>query len=79
MNKVIRDRYPVSRLPEDLRDEVGNVTSVRVTLEPTAPPESSLTDILERARRLRAEGKIKPVTTEDAVARVRALRDEWDS
>jgi hypothetical protein len=79
MNKVVRDHYPVSKLPEDLREEVGDVQSVRLILEPIDPPESSLTEIIERARRLRAEGKIQPVTTEDAVARVRALRDEWDS
>jgi hypothetical protein len=79
MNKVVRDHYPVSLLPEDLREQVGNVKSVRVTLEPTDSSEVSLSEIIERARRLRAEGKIKPVTTEEAVARIRALRDEWDS
>jgi hypothetical protein len=79
MNKVVRDHYPVSRLPEDLQSQLGSARAVRVTLEVEEPSTSSLTDILMEARRLREEGEIEAVTTEDAVARIRALRDEWPS
>jgi hypothetical protein len=79
MNKIVRDHYPVSMLPEDLQAQVGDAKSVRLTLEPQGEPKESLTEILMHAKRLREQGKIKTVTTEDAVARVRALRDEWNS
>src|SRR4051795_28788 len=76
---IVRERYPVSNLPDDIREELGPVKSVRLIIEPNDEPQRSLSEILEEARRLRAEGKIKPVTSEEAVARIRALRDEWDT
>jgi hypothetical protein len=76
---IVRERYPVSNLPDDIREELGPVKSVRLIIEPNDEPQRSLSEILEEARRLRAEGKIKPITTEEAVARIRALRDEWDT
>lgn len=79
MNKVVRNHYPVSRLPEDLQRQLGNAKAVRLTMEGEEPSTRSLTEILMEAKRLREEGKIKAITTEDAVARVRALRDEWRS
>ena len=79
MNKVVRRHYPASKLPEDLQAELDGVRSVRLTVEPISEAPRSLKDVIDRARRLRKEGVIEPVTTEDAVARIRTLRDEWDS
>ena len=75
---IILDDYPVADLPDNLRRQLGGAKSVRLTIEPKIEPERSLSEILADVARLRAEGKIKPVSTEDAVARVRALREEWD-
>lgn len=33
MNKIVRDHYPVERLPDDLRQEVPDAVEVKVTLE----------------------------------------------
>ena len=77
MNKIVRDHYPVSRLPQDLQAEIGKAKYVRVVIEqeesrPT-PSREDLLRLLEDAR-----GSARGITTEEAVSRVRALRDEWD-
>lgn len=74
MNKVTREHYPASRLPSDLREGIdpGSTVTVTVVTEESAK-RRPLT--LEQVRqRIPGEG----ITTEEAVARVRALRDEWD-
>lgn len=86
MNKIVREHYPVEKLPADLRAEVEGLDTVTVTID--AEPEQhagesrqdkvSWPELLERLRALRASGEIEPVTSEEAVARIRALRDEWD-
>lgn len=80
MTTIIRDRYPVKKLPKDLRDAVSGSKVVRLTIEAEESPKEtrSLEDLLAETRKLHEEGKIQPVTTEEAVARIRALRDEWD-
>jgi hypothetical protein len=96
MNKIVRDHYPVANLPEDLREGLGDVATVRVVVEVEGKtsvddnlypgltefqdePRKPMTaaELIERIReyqRHHPEG----VTTEEAVARIRALRDEWD-
>lgn len=86
MNKIVREHYPVEKLPADLRAEVEGLNTVTVTID--AEPEqqagesrqgkASWPELLERLRALRASGEIEAVTSEEAVARIRALRDEWD-
>ena len=81
MNKIVRDHYPVANLPEDLRAELGGIEAAKVTVEaidPEARASRPLADILEKARRLRRDGTIASIPPEEAVARIRALRDEWD-
>ena len=75
---IVLDDYPVANLPDDLRRQLGSAKSVRLTMEPKIGPQRSLSEILADVARLRAEGKIKPISPADAVARIRALRDEWD-
>lgn len=77
MNKIVREHYPVERLPEDLRAELGLATTVTVTIEPAperhdqARRAAAITELLEHRRRLQPP-------TEDSVTTVRKLRDEWD-
>ena len=70
MNKIVREHYPASELPENLRTGIApdaRVT-VEVTVEPPTPPFSfrALFDGLKDQR----------ITDGDPVARVRELRDE---
>ncbi|AOO80749.1 hypothetical protein [Bosea vaviloviae] len=85
MNKIVREHYPIEKLPEDLRAELTGQGTVTVTIETEmTPPQNvaaaraSWNALLERISQLHATGAVKPVTSEEAVARVRALRDEWD-
>lgn len=76
MNKITREHYPASKLPEDLREGVapGSTVTVTVTVEgdqDSATRKRALVDLLAEARRARPIG-------DDPVARIRELRDEWD-
>jgi hypothetical protein len=77
MNKIVRERYPVENLPEDLRAELGLVSTVTVTIEAEpkrhdeAKRAAAIAELLEHRRRL-------PPSTESSVLTVRRLRDEWD-
>ena len=83
MNKIVREHYPVEKLPEDLRNLVGNVDSVTIELtEERAPMLKPLTQqeavalMRQSQREHAAQGT--SVTAEEAVRRIRQLRDEWD-
>lgn len=76
MNKVVREHYPVSQLPADLRSQFPEGASVTVTIEDEIRNPLSREQLMEMFRKAR---KTAPGTTlEEAVARVRALRDEWE-
>jgi hypothetical protein len=77
MNKIVKDHYPVTELPEDLRTSFPNGGYVRITVE-WAPPRKSLNELLAELRLPEAQAVGEGVTINEAVARVRALRDEWD-
>jgi hypothetical protein len=79
MNKIIREHYPASKLPDDLRGAVPPQATVRVTVETEdAPSRKSLRQIMRDIEEARRSGKWPATTTEEGVARIRALRDEWD-
>jgi hypothetical protein len=75
MNEIIREHYPASKLPEDLREGVdpqSNVTAT-VVVEGLQRPEHvmSLEEIFAARR--------PPYrSTEEIIASIRELRDEWD-
>lgn len=74
IGKIVVEHYPVEKLPEDLRRglEAGQV--VRVTVEAEAASDPAPRPLHE----LRGSAKGLFKTPEDAVAFIRALRDEWD-
>lgn len=98
MNKIVREHYPVSKLPEDIREELKGVETVNIVID--TPDETSGIPALQSAERayqaylatlqpmnlkeLLADKARNPekyrgsVTPEEAVARIRELRDEWD-
>ena len=75
MNKITREHYPASKLPEDLREGVDpeSTVTVTVTVEGLKRPEHvmSLEEIFAARR--------PPYrSAEEIVASIRELRDEWD-
>ncbi len=82
MNRIVREHYPVSKLPADLREGLQDTADVRVTIEvpvisdrgagtePAAPVGRSFS---ERFRHLRRANFASP---EDVVAYIRSLRDD---
>lgn len=75
MNRIVREHYPVERLPEDLRQSLPEGATVRLTMEtdhaPLPPGRIWIEDLLRRKSDI-------PETGDDPVARIRELRDEWD-
>jgi len=79
MNRIVREHYPASALPEDLRTGIARHASVTVTVtveeEPTRKPmkRQELLATLREARE-RTVG----ISIEEATTRIRHLRDEWE-
>jgi hypothetical protein len=74
-DRVVIERFPVDRLPDELREAEQLGAEVRIVFEPVQPEadegEYPLSSILE-------EMQSKRVFSGDPVARVRALRAEGD-
>lgn len=99
MNKITREHYPVSKLPEELRKEFEGFETVTLVgdtetndSEQTSE-RNSMQDHYDEMmagikpmtwaelyadRLANPEKYCRGVTIEEAVARVRELRDEWD-
>lgn len=77
MNRIVREHYPVSKLPEELRQGLEPNGSVTVTVEEEARKAPSADEMRKQFLEVRKSLKHK-VTVEEAVARIRELRDEWD-
>jgi hypothetical protein len=79
MNKIVTEHIRASEVPSHLRDGIDPSALVTVTVQEesasTRPPpdRAELKALIERARKS-ASG----ITTEEAVSRIRSLRDEWD-
>lgn len=86
MNKIVREHYPVEKLPEDLRKLVsGDSVTIELTIEnedddedktPPLTTEEAVALMRQMQREAAASGRT--VTSEEAVRRIRELRDEWD-
>jgi hypothetical protein len=77
MNKIVRERYPVNRLPEDLRGDLDPSTEVTVTVESTTPVDDgvSITGLIEEVRR-RTRTRFRD--DQDIVEYVRRVREGGD-
>ena len=85
MNRLVREHYPVSKLPEDLREGFEAGASVRVTVDvkpdtadtrPSAvtPEATGKPGLFSQYKHLRRENF---KTNAEVDAHVAALRDEW--
>ena len=75
MNKIVRENYPASKLPEDLREGVDpkSTVTVTVTVDALQRPEYVMSlDEIFAARRPPFR------TAEEIDADIRAQRDEWN-
>jgi len=74
MNRIVKQNYPVSKLPEDLRGGLEPTSVVTVTIEEAVKrPEKVMT--LEEIFALRQP----PFRTKEEIdADLRRQRDEWD-
>ena len=73
MNKIIREHYPASKLPEELRPSEDTNASVTVTIEEEKKPDKvmSLEEIFSLTGfRRRSAAEID--------ADLRQMREEWD-
>jgi hypothetical protein len=74
MNRIVRENYPASRLPDDLRGDVDPEARVTVTiaLEEQHPKHTPTLDEIWALRR-------PPFHTKEEIdAELRRQRDEWD-
>ena len=81
MSMIVHERYPVAKLPDDLRGELDPGAYVTISLSVTeedqsaasaSDPEMTLTEILALAR------KSPRRSATEIEAELRAQRDEWD-
>ncbi|MFN3673175.1 MAG: hypothetical protein ACK4VM_14815 [Bosea sp. (in: a-proteobacteria)] len=77
MNKIVREHYPVERLPEDLRAELGLARTVTVVIEAEDNRSTGAARAAAIAELLAHRRTLAP-SANDSVERVRQLRDEWD-
>jgi hypothetical protein len=74
MNRIVRQHYPASRLPEDLREGIDPAREVTVTVSvDDAPPERvmSLDEIF-------ASGRPRYESLAEINKHVRSMREEWN-
>ena len=87
MTKIVRDRYLVADLPDDLKTLVGGERYVRLVMEPVEPDEATAVDAgsafippahVMSPDELFALRRPPYRTTAEIVADIRRQRDEWD-
>jgi len=74
MNRIVKKHYPASKLPADLKEGLpdGAVVDIEITIDDSdAARRRTLRDYVGVA-------KDRNTSAEEAVRRIRELRDEWD-
>ena len=75
LRRHVVENYPVEKLPDDLRGTIDSSHRARIIVEDMGEPRGRET-FAELQQRIIPRGT---TSIEEAVARVRALRDEWDA
>lgn len=80
MNKIVRENYPVEKLPEDIRKELQGTGPVKVLVEQEEPAGGSAIAPSETGHftRWKERRRADFSSAEEIDAHIRALRDEWD-
>lgn len=90
MNKIVKEHYPVSKLPEDLREGLEPDEKVRITIETDSTPDfdsifPETAELLRHPRRVMTLEEIwalrqPPYRSGDEIdEELRRQRDEWDN
>ena len=69
--RIVIDDFPAEKLPAELRGDIADGHRVRVIVEDFVKDEP-------RFRRFHGIAAEKNTSVEEAVARIRSQRDEWD-
>jgi hypothetical protein len=69
----IVDFFPADQLPDRLRGNIRSDHKVRVTVEDIGPADMPA----DRLRRLHGAFRNRNTSVDEAVSRIRGLRDEW--
>lgn len=77
MNRIVREHYPIERLPPDLREGLDPAAHVRISIEVEKAPRRALRDLLQDINDAHARGDL-PLAADDPVERIRKLRNEWN-
>ncbi|HWJ88118.1 MAG TPA: hypothetical protein VNS12_08620 [Pelagibacterium sp.] len=81
MTRIVRNHYPVDKLPEDLRKHFsrGGLVTLEVKEEPKdAERPVTASEVASMLRAAQERNKASARSMEEIVAEVRDLRDEWD-
>ena len=73
MNRIVREHYPVSKLPEDLREGLDPAADVVVTVEEIERPAKVMT-----IEEIFSSREPPYLTKSEIDARLREQRDDWD-
>jgi hypothetical protein len=76
MGKIVLEHYPASKLPDELRGQIADSATVTVTVEEETRKPLGREALLKLMRE--AQASAPGTSVEEAVARIRALRDEWE-
>jgi len=76
MNKIVREYYPVDKLPEDLRKLLDPSKPVTLVIE--QDDEAAVPSPKKEFMRFFGAAKERNTSTAEAVRRIRSLRDEWE-
>lgn len=82
MSRIVREHYPVSNLPEDLRDELSGQQRVTLTIDwnaddPAAEPAPERPAYVKSLEELFAMAEPTFTSLDEVTAHVRSLRDDW--
>ena len=77
MGIVKKRHYAASKLPKDLRDGIPDGALVSVTVAEERRKPFSIEELKAQIERAKSDHH-EETTIEQAVERIRSLRDEWD-
>jgi hypothetical protein len=70
MNKIVREHYPIQKLPDDLRSGLQKYGWVRIEIEPEMPKDApALATLVGSGRNVHGD-------PDDALAHIRSLRED---
>lgn len=74
MNRIVREHYPASRLPDDLREGISPASRVTVTITKEETPPQRVMTLAEIFATRRPPFR----TAEEIAGAIRRSRDEWN-